>query len=51
MSDSDLAVLRSGAYTACDISDALLKLGVPHAGFLADLGTPRPPAARGRTHL
>ncbi|KAH7312300.1 DlpA domain-containing protein [Stachybotrys elegans] len=31
------AVERLGRYTACDVSDALLKVGVPSAGFLADL--------------
>lgn len=33
--DKQLAALRK--YTACDISDALLKLKVPGAGFIADL--------------
>ncbi|OCL00202.1 DlpA domain-containing protein [Cenococcum geophilum 1.58] len=35
MSSAQLKALAS--YTACDISDALLKLNVPSAGFLADL--------------
>lgn len=32
-------------YTACDISDALLKLKVPNCGFLPDLNLYTPPAA------
>ncbi|ROT36599.1 DlpA domain-containing protein [Sodiomyces alkalinus F11] len=35
ITESQLAALRK--YTACDISDALLKLRVPGAGFVADL--------------
>ncbi|PHH75640.1 hypothetical protein CDD82_4362 [Ophiocordyceps australis] len=35
LSDSVVAQLQQ--YTACDVSDALLKLNVPGAGFLADL--------------
>ncbi|CZR57034.1 related to dlpA protein [Phialocephala subalpina] len=31
-------------YTACDIADALLKLKVPNAGFLADLKLVAPPS-------
>jgi hypothetical protein len=42
VSQQHLETLSSGAYTACDISDALLKLRVPHAGFLVDIG-PSPP--------
>lgn len=46
-SPEHLHILASGAYTACDISDALLKLQIPHAGFLVDIGlvprTPFPP--------
>ncbi|KAI6710232.1 hypothetical protein JHW43_007249 [Diplocarpon mali] len=43
----DLESLQN--YTACDIADALLKLKVPNAGFLADLKpfTPRPRQVRG----
>lgn len=37
MSNSVLAKLEQ--YTACDISDALLKLKVPGAGFIADLNS------------
>jgi regulator of RNase E activity RraA len=33
-------------YTACDISDALLKLKVPHAGFIPDLIAYVPPPNR-----
>lgn len=32
-------------YTACDISDALLKLKVPNCGFLPDLNLYAPPSA------
>ena len=32
-------------YTACDISDALLKLKVPNCGFLPDLNLYTPPSA------
>jgi regulator of RNase E activity RraA len=32
-------------YTACDISDALLKLNVPNCGFLPDLNLYAPPTA------
>lgn len=32
-------------YTACDISDALLKLKVPNCGFLSDLNLYTPPSA------
>ncbi|KAG6048484.1 hypothetical protein E4U17_007126 [Claviceps sp. LM77 group G4] len=35
ISEATLATLQQ--YTACDISDALLKLQVPGAGYLADL--------------
>jgi regulator of RNase E activity RraA len=38
-----LQALRN--YTACDISDALLKLKVPNCGFLPDLNLYTPPAA------
>ncbi|KAF8243034.1 RraA-like protein [Wilcoxina mikolae CBS 423.85] len=38
--------LSSGTYTACDISDALLKLGVPHAGFLVDIENKLSPSTR-----
>ena len=38
-----LQALRN--YTACDISDALLKLKVPNAGYLPDLNLYTPPAA------
>ncbi|KAL2756008.1 hypothetical protein ACRALDRAFT_1064009 [Sodiomyces alcalophilus JCM 7366] len=44
ISEDQLAALRK--YTACDISDALLKLQVPGAGFVADLqlySQPGPP--------
>lgn len=34
---SSATVARLQKYTACDISDALLKLKVPGAGFIADL--------------
>ncbi|KAI9151835.1 4-hydroxy-4-methyl-2-oxoglutarate aldolase [Paramyrothecium foliicola] len=34
---SDGFIARLDRYTACDISDALLKLQVPGAGFIADL--------------
>ncbi|KAA8894002.1 ribonuclease E inhibitor RraA/Dimethylmenaquinone methyltransferase [Sphaerosporella brunnea] len=33
------------SYTACDISDALLKLKVPHAGFLADIELQHSPSS------
>lgn len=35
VSDTTVAALKK--YTACDVSDALLRLGVPGAGFLPDL--------------
>jgi regulator of RNase E activity RraA len=38
-----LQALRN--YTACDISDALLKLKVPNCGFIPDLNLYTPPAA------
>lgn len=41
-SAEDIAQLRQ--YNACDISDALLKLKVPGAGFVADLNLYSPPA-------
>jgi regulator of RNase E activity RraA len=34
---SDDIIAQLDRYTACDVSDALLKLKVPGAGFLADL--------------
>lgn len=34
---SQEAIAKLQQYTACDISDALLKLKVPKAGFIADL--------------
>ena len=40
---AQLQVLRN--YTACDISDALLKLKVPNCGFLPDLNLYTPPPA------
>ena len=44
-SQTQLTALKS--YTACDISDALLSLSVPNAGFLPDLvlRTPGPSAS------
>ncbi|KAK5119785.1 hypothetical protein LTR85_007361 [Meristemomyces frigidus] len=39
----------SGGYSACDVSDALLKLKVPQAGFLADISPI--PASRFPPHL
>lgn len=36
---SSATVARLEQYTACDISDALLKLKVPGAGFIADLNS------------
>jgi len=41
------AIAELQRYTACDVSDALLKLNVPGAGFVADLqayGAPSPDA-------
>lgn len=35
VADDTVAALKQ--YTACDVSDALLRLGVPGAGFLPDL--------------
>ncbi|CAF3505381.1 unnamed protein product [Fusarium graminearum] len=43
--DQDLTKLQQ--YTACDISDALLKLKVPGAGFVADLNLYSPPEGDG----
>ena len=37
MRSSAEAITKLQQYTACDISDALLKLKVPGAGFIADL--------------
>jgi regulator of RNase E activity RraA len=34
---SDDIIAKLGRFTACDVSDALLKLKVPGAGFIADL--------------
>ncbi|KAM4063025.1 aldolase/RraA domain-containing protein [Hirsutella rhossiliensis] len=39
-------VAQLQAYTACDISDALLKLKVPGAGFIADLNLYSPHASQ-----
>lgn len=41
-SPSPAAIAELAKYTACDVSDALLKLKVPQAGFIADL-TPYSP--------
>jgi regulator of RNase E activity RraA len=38
-------ILELQRYSACDISDALLKLKVPGAGFIADLGLVSPAQA------
>ncbi|KAK7409015.1 hypothetical protein QQX98_008834 [Neonectria punicea] len=43
MADDEI-VAKLQQYTACDISDALLKLKVPGAGFVADLSLLSPPA-------
>ena len=45
LSDNAVSILK--AYTACDISDALLKLKVPGAGFLPDLQPIAGPGAIG----
>lgn len=42
---------KLGKYTACDIADALLKLKVPNAGFLADLKLFTPPAGISRSEI
>ncbi|KAK0124296.1 hypothetical protein ONS95_009267 [Cadophora gregata] len=38
-------------YTACDVADALLKLKVPNAGFLADLKLVAPVAGSSRSEI
>jgi regulator of RNase E activity RraA len=38
-------------YTACDISDALLKIKVPNSGFLPDLNLYTPSAASSSPHV
>ncbi|KAF7558546.1 hypothetical protein G7046_g5604 [Stylonectria norvegica] len=43
-SPAEAAIAKLRQYTACDISDALLKLKVPGAGFLPDLNLYSPPA-------
>ncbi|CCX12551.1 ribonuclease E inhibitor RraA/Dimethylmenaquinone methyltransferase [Pyronema domesticum] len=45
MSASQLAALSSGNFTPCDIADALLKLKVPHAGYLVDIDPKHTPTA------
>jgi len=42
---------KLGKYTACDIADALLKLKVPNAGFLADLKLFTPPSGSPRSEI
>lgn len=44
MGSSAEQVTQLRQYSACDISDALLKLKVPGAGFVADLNLYSPPA-------
>lgn len=44
MGSSAEAIAQLQQYSACDISDALLKLKVPGAGFVADLNLYSPPA-------
>jgi regulator of RNase E activity RraA len=45
---TDAIIAQLDRFTACDVSDALLKLNVPGAGFLADL-TPYSDAAGAKT--
>lgn len=44
------AIVELQKYTACDVSDALLKLKVPAAGFLADLNLYSPLTAPATTN-
>lgn len=48
MATASIAELQK--YTACDVSDALLKLKVPAAGFLADLNLYSPLASPATTN-
>ncbi|KPM37496.1 hypothetical protein AK830_g9068, partial [Neonectria ditissima] len=42
--DDEIVAATLQRYSACDVSDALLKLKVPGAGFVADLSLLSPPA-------